>query len=135
MRALDNYYEINYPEFPSLRTAAREILQEEEDLSEVCFVTVCKAEIAILLFLIDKHFQTPGQLPLPYFNILFCSVIHFKQFDENQYITFCYLVYNPTSTTTFFEWVRNVIYSHEALLMRVTCTDCSACRERITCRA
>ncbi|EGD73873.1 Atp6v1a-prov protein [Salpingoeca rosetta] len=35
MRALDGYYEKNFPEFPALRTAAREILQEEEDLSEI----------------------------------------------------------------------------------------------------
>ena len=35
MRALDGFYEKNFPEFPALRTAAREILQEEEDLSEI----------------------------------------------------------------------------------------------------
>lgn len=35
MRALDEYYEKEYPEFPGLRTETREILQEEEDLSEI----------------------------------------------------------------------------------------------------
>uniref|UniRef100_A0AC35TRQ6 H(+)-transporting two-sector ATPase n=1 Tax=Rhabditophanes sp. KR3021 TaxID=114890 RepID=A0AC35TRQ6_9BILA len=35
MRALDDYYEKNYPEFVGFRTKTREILQEEEDLSEI----------------------------------------------------------------------------------------------------
>jgi V-type H+-transporting ATPase subunit A len=35
MRALDDYYEKNYPEFVPLRTKVKEILQEEEDLSEI----------------------------------------------------------------------------------------------------
>ena len=35
MRALDEYYEKFFPEFTALRTKAREILQEEEDLSEI----------------------------------------------------------------------------------------------------
>lgn len=34
-RALDDYYEKNYPEFTPLRTKCNEILQEEEDLSEI----------------------------------------------------------------------------------------------------
>jgi len=35
MRALDDYYEKSYPEFVPLRTKVKEILQEEEDLSEI----------------------------------------------------------------------------------------------------
>lgn len=35
MRALDDFYEKNYPEFVPLRTKCKEILQEEEDLSEI----------------------------------------------------------------------------------------------------
>lgn len=35
MRALDDYYEKNYSEFVPLRTKIKEILQEEEDLSEI----------------------------------------------------------------------------------------------------
>jgi V-type H+-transporting ATPase subunit A len=35
MRALDEFYEKNHPEFPALRTTAKEILQMEEDLSEI----------------------------------------------------------------------------------------------------
>jgi len=35
MRALDDYYEKSYPEFVPLRTKCKEILQEEEDLSEI----------------------------------------------------------------------------------------------------
>jgi V-type H+-transporting ATPase subunit A len=35
MRALDEYYDKNFPDFTNLRTKVREILQEEEDLSEI----------------------------------------------------------------------------------------------------
>jgi V-type H+-transporting ATPase subunit A len=35
MRALDDFYEKNFPEFVPLRTKCKEILQEEEDLSEI----------------------------------------------------------------------------------------------------
>lgn len=35
MRALDEFYDKNFPEFVPLRTKTREILQEEEDLSEI----------------------------------------------------------------------------------------------------
>ena len=35
MRALDDYYEKNFPDFPPLRMKAKEILQLEEDLSEI----------------------------------------------------------------------------------------------------
>jgi V-type H+-transporting ATPase subunit A len=35
MRALDEFYDKNHPDFTSLRTKCREILQEEEDLSEI----------------------------------------------------------------------------------------------------
>lgn len=34
-RALDEYYDKHYPEFVPLRTKAKEILQEEEDLAEI----------------------------------------------------------------------------------------------------
>ena len=45
MRALDDYYEKHFPEFVSLRTKCREILQEEEDLSEIVQL-VGKASLA-----------------------------------------------------------------------------------------
>jgi V-type H+-transporting ATPase subunit A len=35
MKALDEFYEREHPDFPAYRTAAREILQNEEDLSEI----------------------------------------------------------------------------------------------------
>jgi V-type H+-transporting ATPase subunit A len=35
MRPLEEFYEKNYPDFVSLRTKTKEILQEEEDLSEI----------------------------------------------------------------------------------------------------
>lgn len=45
MRALDDYYEKNYSEFVALRTKCKEILQEEEDLSEIVQL-VGKASLA-----------------------------------------------------------------------------------------
>ena len=35
MRILDEFYDKNHPEFVQLRTTVKEILQEEEDLSEI----------------------------------------------------------------------------------------------------
>ncbi|XP_069114898.1 V-type proton ATPase catalytic subunit A [Argopecten irradians] len=35
MRALEEFYDKNFPDFPPLRTKCKEILQEEEDLSEI----------------------------------------------------------------------------------------------------
>jgi len=45
MRALDDYYEKAFPEFVALRTKCKEILQEEEDLSEIVQL-VGKASLA-----------------------------------------------------------------------------------------
>ncbi|KAK0403818.1 hypothetical protein QR680_017137 [Steinernema hermaphroditum] len=45
MRALDDYYEKHFPEFVALRTRCKEILQEEEDLSEIVQL-VGKASLA-----------------------------------------------------------------------------------------
>jgi V-type H+-transporting ATPase subunit A len=45
MRALDDFYEKNFPEFVALRTKCKEILQEEEDLSEIVQL-VGKASLA-----------------------------------------------------------------------------------------
>ncbi|XP_049875271.1 V-type proton ATPase catalytic subunit A [Pectinophora gossypiella] len=45
MRALDDFYDKNYPEFVPLRTKVKEILQEEEDLSEIVQL-VGKASLA-----------------------------------------------------------------------------------------
>ncbi|OXB51131.1 hypothetical protein ASZ78_009247, partial [Callipepla squamata] len=45
LRALEPHYEQLYPEFPTLRTRAREILQEEEDLAEIVQL-VGKASLA-----------------------------------------------------------------------------------------
>ncbi|VDN59402.1 unnamed protein product [Dracunculus medinensis] len=45
MRALDDYYDKNFPEFVALRTKCKEILQEEEDLSEIVQL-VGKASLA-----------------------------------------------------------------------------------------
>merc|ERR1711962_755072 len=44
-RALDDYYEKNHPDFVALRTKVNEILQEEEDLSEIVQL-VGKASLA-----------------------------------------------------------------------------------------
>lgn len=45
MRALEDFYEKQYPEFIALRTKCKEILQEEEDLSEIVQL-VGKASLA-----------------------------------------------------------------------------------------
>lgn len=45
LRALDDYYEKNFPEFVQLRTKCQQILQEEEDLSEIVQL-VGKASLA-----------------------------------------------------------------------------------------
>ncbi|XP_015740216.1 V-type proton ATPase catalytic subunit A-like [Coturnix japonica] len=45
LRALEPHYEQLYPEFPTLRTRAKEILQEEEDLAEIVQL-VGKASLA-----------------------------------------------------------------------------------------
>jgi V-type H+-transporting ATPase subunit A len=45
MRALEDYYEKNYPEFIAMRTKCKEILQEEEDLQEIVQL-VGKASLA-----------------------------------------------------------------------------------------
>ncbi|CAJ0948059.1 unnamed protein product, partial [Mesorhabditis belari] len=45
MRALEDFYEKNHPEFVALRTKCKEILQEEEDLSEIVQL-VGKASLA-----------------------------------------------------------------------------------------
>lgn len=45
MRALDDFYDKSYPEFVPLRTKVKEILQEEEDLSEIVQL-VGKASLA-----------------------------------------------------------------------------------------
>ncbi|CAG0878533.1 unnamed protein product [Darwinula stevensoni] len=45
MRALEEYYDKNFPEFIPLRTKVKEILQEEEDLSEIVQL-VGKASLA-----------------------------------------------------------------------------------------
>ena len=44
-RALDDYYEKNFPDFVALRTKVNKILQEEEDLSEIVQL-VGKASLA-----------------------------------------------------------------------------------------
>lgn len=44
-RALDDFYDKNFPEFVPLRSKVREILQEEEDLSEIVQL-VGKASLA-----------------------------------------------------------------------------------------
>merc|ERR1712039_364292 len=35
LRALDPWYDINFPEFPPMRTVVKEILQQENDLTEI----------------------------------------------------------------------------------------------------
>ncbi|VDD88964.1 unnamed protein product [Enterobius vermicularis] len=70
MRALDDFYEKNYPEFVALRTKCKEILQEEEDLSEIVQL-VGKASLAesdkitleVAKLLKDDFLQQNGYTP------------------------------------------------------------------------
>jgi V-type H+-transporting ATPase subunit A len=70
MRALDDFYEKNYPEFTGLRTKVREILQEEEDLSEIVQL-VGKGSLAegdkitleVAKLLKDDYLQQNGYTP------------------------------------------------------------------------
>lgn len=49
-RALDEYYDKHFPEFVPLRTKAKEILQEEEDLAEIVQL-VGKVSMLVLFLL------------------------------------------------------------------------------------
>jgi len=70
MRALDDHYEHHYPEFVPLRTKVKEILQEEEDLSEIVQL-VGKASLAetdkitleVAKLLKDDFLQQNGYIP------------------------------------------------------------------------
>jgi len=70
IRALDDFYEKNFAEFTSLRTKVKEILQEEEDLSEIVQL-VGKASLAetdkitleVAKLLKDDFLQQNGYTP------------------------------------------------------------------------
>jgi len=70
MRALDDHYERHFPEFVPLRTKVKEILQEEEDLSEIVQL-VGKASLAetdkitleVAKLLKDDFLQQNGYTP------------------------------------------------------------------------
>jgi V-type H+-transporting ATPase subunit A len=70
MRALDDHYEHHFPEFVPLRTKVKEILQEEEDLSEIVQL-VGKASLAetdkitleVAKLLKDDFLQQNGYTP------------------------------------------------------------------------
>ena len=66
MKALDDYYDRNFPEFVALRTKVKEILQEEEDLSEIVqlvgkvtqYFLYCKNSRALYIELLGKRKRT-----------------------------------------------------------------------------
>lgn len=69
-RALEEYYEKNYPEFVTIRTKCQQILQEEEDLSEIVQL-VGKASLAeadkitleVAKLIKDDYLQQNGYTP------------------------------------------------------------------------
>ncbi|XP_013399710.1 V-type proton ATPase catalytic subunit A [Lingula anatina] len=70
MRALDDYYEKAFPEFTPLRTKTKEILQEEEDLSEIVqlvgkgsLAEADKITLEIAKILKDDFLQQNGYTP------------------------------------------------------------------------
>jgi V-type H+-transporting ATPase subunit A len=81
MRALDEFYEKNHPEFVPLRTKCKEILQEEEDLSEIVQL-VGKASLAetdkitleVAKLIKDDFLQQNGYTPYDRFCPFYKSV-------------------------------------------------------------
>jgi len=80
-RALDEFYEKNFPEFVPLRTKCKEILQEEEDLSEIVQL-VGKASLAeadkitmeVAKLIKDDFLQQNGYTPYDRFCPFYKSV-------------------------------------------------------------
>ncbi|KAL8587237.1 V-type proton ATPase catalytic subunit A [Nucella lapillus] len=70
MRALDDFYDKNHPEFVPLRTKCKEILQEEEDLSEIVqlvgkgsLAESDKITLEVAKLLKDDYLQQNGYTP------------------------------------------------------------------------
>ncbi|KAL1475050.1 hypothetical protein MTO96_037571, partial [Rhipicephalus appendiculatus] len=87
-RALDDYYERNFPEFVQLRTKCQQILQEEEDLSEIVQL-VGKASLAetdkitleVARLLKDDFLQQNSYTPYDRFCPFYKSGGHAAQHD------------------------------------------------------
>jgi len=69
-RALDDFYDKNYPEFTSYRTKCREILQDEEDLSEIVqlvgkgsLAEADKITLEVAKIIKDDYLQQNGYSP------------------------------------------------------------------------
>lgn len=85
MRALDDFYDKNFPEFVPLRTKVKEILQEEEDLSEIVQL-VGKASLAetdkitleVAKLLKDDFLQQNGYTPYDRFCPFYKTVCMLK---------------------------------------------------------
>lgn len=78
LRALDDFYDKNFPEFVPLRTKVKEILQEEEDLSEIVQL-VGKASLAEtdkitleVAKLLKDDFLQQNRLVARYIEIILC---------------------------------------------------------------
>lgn len=56
-RALDEYYDKHFPEFVPLRTKAKEILQEEEDLAEIVQLVGKVRTLNTLVKMVSESFQ------------------------------------------------------------------------------
>lgn len=81
MRALDDFYDKNYPEFVPLRTKCKEILQEEEDLSEIVqlvgkgsLAESDKITLEVAKLLKDDYLQQNGYTPYDRFCPFYKSV-------------------------------------------------------------
>lgn len=105
MRALDDYYDKNFPDYVPLRTKVNEILQEEEDLSEIVQL-VGKASLAetdkitlevakllkddflqqviniFILFTVTQHYNSSSEIAIVSAFAIFCQCINiiFLQF-------------------------------------------------------
>ena len=84
MRALDDYYEKNFAEFVPLRTKCKEILQEEEDLSEIvqlvgknALAETDKITLEVAKLIKDDFLQQNGYTTYDRYVFLFCFFLLF----------------------------------------------------------
>ena len=122
MRALDDYYDKNFPDFVPLRTKVNEILQEEEDLSEIVQL-VGKASLAetdkitlevakllkddFLQQVMDTFIVTPSS-PVCYVDVDKIR-LNVTSFSTKVYVVTKSLILNPSTAVTLS--IRRTLFS------------------------
>ena len=117
MKALDDYYEKNFPEFVGFRTKVKEILQEEEDLSEIVQL-VGKASLAesdkitleVAKLLKDDFLQQNGYSPYdrycPFYKTVNVLTILLAPADPLLFRWECSVTSAPSTTCPGTAWSR-----------------------------